>query len=243
MSPWESSRTRAPAGNVASMSGWLALVGGAEWTEGCSFDAALLERSATSIVTVLPTAAAFENPTGAVEWATRWFAALGATVEACDIRTRADADNEDLAAQLCAAKFVYVAGGSPMHLRSTLKDTAALAALSNGWHRGNTLAASSAGAMALCDPMLDPRGGAFSIGLGLLAAIAVLPHAQGWSPERTKRTLKLLSAGVQLAMIDERTALVRSPTGVWSAEGAGSVRIYANGTDTSDLHVLDALLL
>lgn len=221
------------------MSGWLALVGGAEWTEGCSFDAALLERSGSNVVTVLPTAAAFENPTGAVTWATKWFATLGATVVACDIRTRADAENEVLAAQLREARFVYVAGGSPMHLRSTLKDTAAFAALRQGWLAGNTLAASSAGAMALCDPMLDPRGGAFSIGLGLLSGIAVLPHADEWSPERTKRTLKLLSAGVQLAMVDERTALVRSPEGVWNAEGAGSVRIYANGTDTNDLHVLD----
>lgn len=217
------------------------MVGGAEWTEGCSFDAALLERSATSVVTVLPTAAAFENPTGAVEWATRWFGDLGASVEACDIRTRSDADNPDLAAQLGEAEFVYVAGGSPMHLRSTLKDTAAFDALVRGWRGGHTLAASSAGAMGLCDPMLDPRGGAFSIGLGLLRGLAVLPHAQGWSPERTKRTLKLLSSGVQLAMIDERTALVRSPQGAWYAEGAGAVRIYANGADTSDLSVLHAL--
>jgi cyanophycinase len=228
---------------VRGMSGWLALVGGAEWTEGCTFDAALLERSGPTVVTVLPTAAAFENPTGAVTWATKWFATLGATVEVCDIRNRTDADNADHAAQLRAAKFVYIAGGSPMHLRSALKDTAAFEALRDGWHDGNTLAASSAGAMALCDPMLDPRGGAFSIGLGLINGLAVLPHAAEWSPERTKRTLKLLSANIQLALIDERTALVRSPEGVWKAEGAGTVRIHANGADTSDLHVLDALTI
>jgi cyanophycinase len=226
---------------VPGMSGWLALVGGAEWTKGCTFDEALLARSQTSVVTVLPTAAAFENPTAAVTFASQWFATFGASVEVCDIRNRTDADNPALAQQLREAKFVYVAGGSPMHLRSVLKDTLAYEALREGWRSGNTLAASSAGAMALCDPMLDPRGGAFGLGLGLIEGLAVLPHAGEWSAERTKRTLKLLSANIQLAVIDERTALVRSPEGSWNAEGAGTVRIHANGADTSDLHVLDAL--
>jgi cyanophycinase len=228
---------------VRGMSGWLALVGGAEWTEGCTFDAALLARGGASTVTVLPTAAAFENPTAAVNFATKWFATLGASVEVCDIRNRTDAENPVYAQQLRDAKFVYVAGGSPMHLRSALKDTLAYEALRDGWRAGNTLAASSAGAMALCDPMLDPRGGAFGLGLGLIEGLAVLPHAGEWSAERTKRTLKLLSANIQLAVIDERTALVRSPEGVWSAEGAGTIRIHANGADTSDLHVLDALTI
>jgi cyanophycinase len=226
---------------VRLMSGWLALVGGAEWTAGCSFDEALLQRSGTKTVTVLPTAAAFENPTGAVTFASKWFKTLGASVEVCDIRNRADADKPELAEQLRNAEFVYVAGGSPMHLRAALKDTLAYQALRDGWAAGNTVAASSAGAMALCDPMLDPRGGAFGLGLGFIEGLAVLPHANEWSAERTKRTLKLLSANVFLAVIDERTALVRSPEGVWNAEGAGTVRIHANGADTSDLHVLDVL--
>lgn len=225
------------------MAGWLALVGGSEWQEGCTFDQSLLERSETSTVTVLPTAAAFENPDAAVAWAAAWFAGLGATVEVCDIRSRHDAESTVLASQLQQARFVYVAGGSPMHLRSTLKDTPALDALLDGWRSGNTLAASSAGAMALCDPMLDPRGGAFTIGLGLLNGLAVLPHANGWSAERTRRTLKLASANVLLAMIDEKTALVRDPHGEWKAEGAGSVRLHANGTDTSDLELLRTLII
>ena len=50
--------------------GTLALVGGAEWRDGCrKFDAALLEAAGTDEVLVLPTAAAFENPGRAVETA------------------------------------------------------------------------------------------------------------------------------------------------------------------------------
>ena len=60
------------------MSGVLALVGGAEWREGCTFDAQLLEDSGGREVTVLPTAAAYEHPEHSVDWATQWFEALGA---------------------------------------------------------------------------------------------------------------------------------------------------------------------
>ena len=44
------------------MSGTLALVGGGEFSEGCSFDAALLEASGASEVLVVPTGAAYEHP-------------------------------------------------------------------------------------------------------------------------------------------------------------------------------------
>jgi cyanophycinase len=39
--------------------GLLALVGGFEWTEGCTFDATLLKASGGKDVLVLPTAAAY----------------------------------------------------------------------------------------------------------------------------------------------------------------------------------------
>ena len=58
------------------------------------------------------------------------------------------------------------AGGSPMHLRSVLKGSAVLAALREAWRGGAVVAGSSAGAMVLTDPMVDPRGGALTVGLG-----------------------------------------------------------------------------
>lgn len=224
------------------MRGWLALVGGNEWTDGCTFDADLLEKSDTKTVTVLPTAAAFEQPSAAVANATAWFERLGATVEVCPVLSRHDAENTNHSMQLEHARFVYIAGGSPMHLRAVLKDTPALDALVGAWEGGCTLAASSAGAMALGDPMLDPRGGAFTLGLAVIRGLAVLPHAHEWSLERTARTLRLAGASVTVAMIDERTALLRSPQGAWRVEGAGTVRLHANGSDTSDLEMLGMLL-
>ncbi|MCU1448472.1 MAG: hypothetical protein JWP02_642, partial [Acidimicrobiales bacterium] len=48
------------------MPGVLALVGGNEWQEKCTFDRALLEASGGSVVLVLQTAAAYELPQRAV---------------------------------------------------------------------------------------------------------------------------------------------------------------------------------
>ena len=61
--------------------GVLALVGGGEWRDGCTFDAELLAASGSDQVLVLPTAAAYEHPERVVVQAGEWFASLGAKVE------------------------------------------------------------------------------------------------------------------------------------------------------------------
>ena len=62
--------------------------------------------------------------------------------------------------------------------------------LTEAWDDGAVLAGSSAGAMVLCDPMVDPRGGAFTLGLGLLANLAVIPAHNRWSEDAAHRTLQ-----------------------------------------------------
>lgn len=208
--------------------GPLALVGGAEWQEGCDFDAELLAASGGAEVVVLPTAAAYEQPGRAVEAATRWFAHLGATVRGLMVLGRADAEDPATAAVAREARFVYLGGGSPLHLRSVLKDTAVWQAVVQAWEDGAVLAGSSAGAMVLCDPMVDPRGGALTLGLGLVEQVAVLPHFDGWTSERVRRTAELATAGLALVGIEERTALLRDPDGSWRAAGAGSVSVLVD---------------
>lgn len=217
--------------------GPLALVGGGEWREGCTFDAGLLAAGGTSTVVVLPTGAAYEHPERLVASATDWFARLGASVRGLMVLSRSDAEDPENAAIVRDARFVYLAGGSPLHLRSVLKQSAVWVALDEAWHDGAVVAGSSAGAMVLGDPMVDPRGGAFTLGLGLIEQLAVLPHKATWSHERLRRTILLTDEGVALLAIDESTAAVRSPEGVWTVEGAGSVEVHVGG-ELADLAAL-----
>ena len=219
------------------MSGPLALVGGAEWREGCAFDEELLAASGGSEVVVLPTAAAYEHPARTVEGAERWFSELGATVRSVPVFTRRDALDEGYAATVADARFLYLSSGSPMHLRSVLKDSPIWDGIVRAWESGAVLAASAAGAMVLCDPMVDPRGGALTLGLGLIAPIAVIPHHNTWSEDKEKRTLHIAPAGLPIVGVDERTALLRDPDGTWRASGAGDVTVFVDAKPAG----LDAL--
>lgn len=183
---------------------------------------------------ILPTAAAYERPDRAVAWAQDWFAGLGVRARGLMVLSRADAESEANAASVRSAGFVYLGGGSPLHLRAVLKDTLLWAALREAWEGGAVVAGSSAGAMVLTDPMVDPRGGAFTLGLGLVTGLAVIPHFPGWEDHRVARTVGLAAAGLAAAGlavvgIEERTALISEPDGTWRAAGAGRVEIKLDG--------------
>lgn len=213
--------------------GTLALLGGGEWREGCeSLDRGLLETSGGTEVLVLPTAAAFEHPSRSVERAEAWFAGLGATVTPLMVLNRREAEEDAANRAARAARFVYLADGSPLHLRSVLKGSALFGAVLAAYHGGAVLAASGASATVLCDPMVDPRGGAYTVGLGVTTDLAVFPYHGTAAEHMRDRSIELLPDGAMLAGLDEQTALVRSPDGAWRVVGPGRVTLYAHGRDT-----------
>lgn len=211
--------------------GPLALVGGCEWRAGCTFDAALLAESGGSEVLVLPTAAAYEHAERKVTDAAAHFAAMGATVRGLMVLHRREAEDEANADVVSKSRFIYLSGGSPMHLRSVLKDSALWDAIVGAWQGGAVVAGSAAGAMVLCDPMVDPRGGAFTLGLGLLPKMALIPHHDTWSAEKAKRTITLAPARLPIVALDEQTALVRRPDTTWAVEGAGKAVVFQDGEE------------
>src|SRR5688500_20381897 len=87
------------------MHGPLALVGGGEWREGCTFDRDLLAASGAEEVLVLPTAAAYEHPDRAVETAEQWFAGLGTKVRGLMVLARPDSEQEVNVAAIRDARF------------------------------------------------------------------------------------------------------------------------------------------
>ncbi len=202
--------------------GPLVLVGGGEFSDGLrGLDAALLESLGGPEVAVLPTAAAFERPERAVATAAAHFEALGVKVREVPVLGRADAHQPEHVEAVRSARFLYLTGGSPLHLRSVLKETPLWEALLEAWRDGSAVAGSSAGAMVLGDPMVDPRGGAFTLGLGMLENLAVVPHL-GAAAEH--RTLRLAPPGVHLLGIPEQTAVVKD-TGGWRADGVLPERV------------------
>jgi cyanophycinase len=216
---------------AARPTGLLALVGGAEWQAGSDYDAELVDRSGADEVLVLPTAAAYENPGRAVETAQRWFSSLGSSARGLMVLRHAQANDEANAAEVRRARFIYLSGGSPLHLLSVLKGSLVFEAIAGAWRDGAVVAGSSAGAMVLVDPMVDPRGGAFTVGLGLVEQLAVVPHHDSGTSHHFWRTLELAPAGLAIAGIPERTALIRESDGSWRSAGEKPVTVYLDGME------------
>jgi cyanophycinase len=101
-------------------------------------------------------------------------------------------------------------------LRSALKETPVYAALGAVLDAGGVVTAVGPSAAALCDPMLDQRGGAFTLGLGMVRGVAVIPGAEEWSEERRSRTLAL--ANTPVVELPTGAALVRRAEG-WELVG------------------------
>ena len=214
-------------------SGVFVLVGGGEFSAGCrELDAELVAWSSAEEVVVLPTAAAYEHPDRVGERAAEHFEELGVKVRALDVLHRTEAEDEKNAEIVRAADFVYLADGSPLHLRSVLKDSALFGALLSAYHGGAVLAASGAGATVLCDPMVDPRGGAYTVGLGVVRNLAVFPYHGTAADHLRERSIDLLPSNATLVGVDEETALVRDADAAWRVAGVGHVTVYDADSST-----------
>ncbi len=215
------------------MTGTLALIGGGAFVANDDLDRRLLEGAGAASVAVVPTADAFEHPEHCVTVAQAWGERLGVEIDPVMVLTRSDALEAGHAARLSAARAVYLVGDSPLHLRAVMKDTPVWAAVRQVLADGGVVAAAGTCAAAVCDPMTDPRGGAFTLGLGLARPLAVIYEAESWSPERLHRTHKL-DRGFVLATLPTGSALVHGPDG-WSASGDVSFQLGDDAVDVSSL--------
>ena len=210
--------------------GTLALLGGEEFDEACrDVDRALLDGAGTKQVMVIPTASAFENPRKVLDAASEHFGALGAEVAHVMVLHHAEADDPEAVAAVRDAGFLYLPGGSPMHLRAVLHGSKLWGAVLDAYRGGATLAASGSGAVVLCNPMIDPRGGAYTVGLGLLANVTVFPHHDTAAEHLWDRAVELRPSQTLLVGVDEHTAAVRAPDGTWQAMGPGKVTVDGDG--------------
>jgi cyanophycinase len=198
--------------------GVLALQGGGPFVSNDELDRRLL--GGIDRVVVLPTADAFEQPARLVETAQAWGARIGITVEPLMVMTRADADDSAFAVSVDAVDAVVLAGDSASHLRSVLKDTPLIDALTRVLRRGGTLIACGPCAAALCDPMTDQRGGGFAIGLGVVTGLAVIPGFERWPREQIERAHT--HADTPVVDLPTGSAIVRHGD-VWEIVGDATV--------------------
>lgn len=211
--------------------GFILLAGGNEFQgqmETVDRHALILGGGPGTPVRILPAAAAPDgNHRRAGENGVRWFQGLGATdVHALAVIDRASADRADFAAEIEAARLVFLLGGFPGYLAETLAGTKCGKALLGAFRNGAVIAGSSAGAMVVCGHYFDPQAGRLRSGLGLVQGVCVLPHH---ARDRATWTEKIgrLPPGVVLLGIDEETGLVNDdPEGLWSVYGPGAVTLY-----------------
>ena len=190
------------------------LEGGAPFVGNDDLDSRLV-RGLKGPIAVLPTADAFEGPEKMIEAARAWGERLGVKVQAVEVYSRAAAMEQAHADALRNAAAVWVVGDSPIHLRSCIKDTPVFDALA--WQAVNGLLVAVAGsAAAMCDPMVDPRGGAYALGLGLVTKLAVISESEQWPKDRLQRSLDL--ANTTVVEVPTGSALERS-SGEWKMHG------------------------
>lgn len=208
------------------MTGHLAFVGGPPFTSGCTFDRGLVEAAGADEVLLLPTAAAYERPSTIEEKAKEYFGVMGFSVVTAPVLSRADALDPVHADRVRTARCIYLVGSSAMHAKSVLIHTPVWDALVAAWMDGATVVGVDAGAQILGDPMVDSRGGGYTVGLGLLHEVAVIPQRNTLSVEALHRSRDLNGPDRLLFGIDQATAAIRKPDGTWYAEGAGTVDVH-----------------
>jgi cyanophycinase len=205
------------------MNGILALQGGGPFVANDDLDRRLITAAGATRAIVLPTADAYEHPERLVAAAMDWGERLDIEVEALMVMRRSEAMDKAAVGVLDGARAVYLVGDQPLHLRSVLKATPLWDAITQVLEDGGVVAATGGSAAAMCDPMVDPRGGAFTLGLGLAIGLALVTEAETWSAERLHRTLKL--ANTPLVELPSGAALVRTDAG-W--ERIGDVTLHGD---------------
>ncbi|MGD0114428.1 MAG: Type 1 glutamine amidotransferase-like domain-containing protein [Dehalococcoidia bacterium] len=207
----------------------IALVGGDEFRPpDDDLDRYLLERLGRDVprVAILPTAAR-DAPRLAAEHGVRHFQTLGADAIAVMAVDKRSADDERLVAELDGVDLAYLAGGDPLFLLETLRDSLLWRRLTSALPEGCAIAGSSAGAMVLGQTM--GYQGKWTEALGLLPGICALPHFQEWGREALPRLEKRSSErGLTLLGIDGATGCVGRGRD-WEVRGPGVVTVIRGG--------------
>ena len=227
--------------------GRVALVGSGEYLpEMASFESELLKAGGSDLFVQIPTAAGRESASRISYWQE-----LGrAQAERIDAKqiflpvfNREDALREDLAELIDGAGLIYLSGGDPHYLASTLIGTPVYEAIIRNWSSGSSLAGCSAGAMVLGPdiPHFRKPKEEGEPGFNVLSNIRTIPHFNKffrWIPESAAQRFMKAPDHICVVGIDEMTAIYSDDLVIWSVIGDGKAHllkganqgIYESGT-------------
>jgi cyanophycinase-like exopeptidase len=172
--------------------------------------------SETTIV-LLPAAAAFIGATQAAIELAALFETYEAPVEALMLTDRSSSDETMFAQRVADANVVVLSDGSALHAKSVWLDTTVGEAIRDA----ETLIAVGPAASVLGDIMIDPRGGAPTIGLGYRSGLVVTGPENDEQLARTR------------ALLGEREVLaVLGPSGILHHDGANWRRVSGDVVTT-----------
>jgi cyanophycinase len=188
-------------------------------------------------VVVLPTASAPEGDAVFERWGRmglEHYAAMGWPATVLPVKTREDAEREDLASELQGAGLVFFSGGNPKHLGTTIEGTALWAALLGALDAGAVFAGCSAGAMVASQSRVQARERrtrtSWTFGLGLVPHVSFGVHWDRMSKIPGLRwwvTSRIPDASWFVG-IDERTAIVGDGER-WVVHGSGGAMVVHEG--------------
>lgn len=147
-------------------------------------------------VVVVPTAAAFVGAAQAAVAVAEAFSGRDVRVEALMVTDRPSSSETYFVERLAAADLVVLCDGSPLHARAVWHHSPVGEAI----REAASLVAIGAVASSLGEIMIDPRGGAPTIGLGYRSGVVISPPA---SDEQLGRTRSLLVGDVALVVLGE----------------------------------------
>jgi len=198
--------------------GWLALVGGGEFSFGETEEAdrAWLEKAPPGAIGFVPAAS------GSLDYG-RHFAAYLAErfdreLEVVPIYRPRDARRGRNAERLAACAAIYLGGGVADQLVEALAGSPALAVLAERLRSGGVVAAIGAAAQACGERYRGLRGGRPEPGLGLLPGVAIEAN---FDPAHDRRLRALLASGeVERGLgVPAGAALLVGPDGRFEAVG------------------------
>ena len=190
-------------------------------------------------VAVVTMAAAFRRPDALLSRIGTWAEELALDYSVVSAVRRSDALNPDVSRPIAECDGVLVLDGSPAHFVSAVKSTPLLEAIVAAQRRGADVVWSGAAAAAVCASMVDDRGGALTVGLGLHDGIVVAAGWEGWPRDRRRRLWRMVPESVLFMALESGAAVCSTaePQVLWSSSSpqdwavlGGTVEARRGGT-------------